>query len=177
MGHARRKLTTQFAGHPDKVNLSYNLSMSRNLTIDSSILGAALIGYQHERDEIDAKIKEIRRQIGGQTPQAPPSAGPVEAPTKRVVGAAARKRMAAAQRKRWAEFKKAKEAPAPAKKRRLSAAGRKRIIEATKKRWAEVRAKKAAAEKAARKPAVTKRAAKRSAAKRAPAAVQVQSTS
>ena len=175
MGHARRKLTTQFAGHPDKVNLSYNLSMSRNLTIDSSILGAALIGYQHERDEIDAKIAEIRLQIGGQAPQA--SAPEGEAPTKRVVGAAARKRIAAAQRKRWAEFKKAKEAPAPAKKRRLSAAGRKRIIEATKKRWAEVRAKKAAAEKAARKPAVTKRAAKRSAAKRAPAAVQVQSTS
>jgi hypothetical protein len=119
--------------------------MPPSLTIDSSILEAALIGYQHERDQIDAKIAEIRRQIGGQIPQA--SAPEGEAPTKRVVGAAARKRMAAAQRKRWAEFKKAKEAPAPVKKRRLSAAGRKRIIAATKKRWAEVRAKKAAAEK------------------------------
>jgi hypothetical protein len=142
--------------------------MPPSLTIDSSILEAALIGYQHERDQIDAKIAEIRRQIGGQTPQA--SAPEGESPRKRVVGAAGRKRMAAAQRKRWAEFKKAKEAPAPAKKRRLSAAGRKRIIEATKKRWAEVRARKAAAEKAARKPAVTKRAAKRSAAKGAASA-------
>ena len=114
--------------------------------IDSSILGAALIGYQHERDQIDAKIAEIR-QIGGQTPQA--SAPEGEAPTKRVVGAAARKRMAAAQRRRWAEFRKAKAAPAPAKARRLSAAGRKQIIEATKRRWAEVRARKAVAEKAA----------------------------
>jgi hypothetical protein len=139
--------------------------MARNLKIDSSILGAALIGYQHERDEIDAKMAEIRRQIGGQAPGG--SAPEGEAPTKRVVGAAARKRMAAAQRKRWAELKKAKEAPAPAKKRRLSAAGRERIIEATKKRWAEVRAKKAA-----RKPAVKKRTARRSAARGgAPAAV------
>jgi len=146
--------------------------MVRNLKIDSSILGAALIGYQNRRAEIDAKIAEIRRQIGGQTPQRSASAGPVGPPRKRVMSAAARKRIAAAQRKRWAEFKKAKEAPAPVKKRRLSAAGRKRIIEATKKRWAEVRAKKAATEKTARKPAVTKRAAKRSAAKRAPAAAQ-----
>ena len=152
--------------------------MSSSLTIDSSILEAALIGYQHQRDEIDTKMAEIRRQISGQAPQASASAGPVEAPRKRVLNAAARKRMGAAQRKRWAEFKKAKEAPAPVKKRRLSAAGRKRIIEAAKKRWAEVRAKKAAAKKTARRPAVTKRSAKRSAAKRAPAAVeQAQSTS
>jgi hypothetical protein len=152
--------------------------MSSSLTIDSSILEAALIGYQHQRDEIDVKMAEIRRQIGGQTPQASGSAGTVEAPRKRVLSAAARKRMGAAQRKRWAEFKKAKEAPAPVKQRRLSAAGRKRIIEATKKRWAEVRAKKAAAKKTAKRPALTKRAAKRSAAKRAPAAVeQAQSAS
>ena len=146
--------------------------MARNLKIDSSILGAALIGYQNRRAEIDAKIAEIRRQIDGQAPQASGSAGPVAGPRKRVMSAAARKRIAAAQRKRWAEFKKAKEAPAPVKKRRLSAAGRKRIIEATKKRWAEVKAQKAATEKKARKPAVTKRAAKRSAAKRAPGAAQ-----
>jgi hypothetical protein len=153
--------------------------MVRNLKIDSSILGAALIGYQHRRDEIDVKIEEIRRQIGGQPPQGSASAAPAEPLTKRVRSAAVRKRMAVAQRKRWAEFKKAKEAPAPVKKRRLSAAGRKRIIEATKKRWAELRTKEAAAEKAARKPAVTKRAAKRSATRRAPAAAveQVQSTS
>ena len=152
--------------------------MARNLNIDSSILEAALIGYQHQRDEIDVKMAEIRRQIGGQAPQASTSAGPVEAPRRRVLSAAARKRISAAQRKRWAEFKKAKEAPAPVKKRRLSAAGRKRIIEATKKRWAEVRAKKAAAKKTARRAAVTKRSAKRFAAKGAPAAVeQAQSTS
>jgi hypothetical protein len=150
--------------------------MPHILTIDSSILEAALVGYQQQRDEIDARMAEVRRQLGGQPPQA--SAAEGEAPTKRVVGAAGRKRMAAAQRKRWAEFKKAKESPTPVKKRRLSAAGRKRIIEATKKRWAEVRAKKAAAKKTARRPAVTKRSAKRFAAKGAPAAVeQAQSTS
>jgi hypothetical protein len=145
--------------------------MARHLKIDSSILRAALIGYQHERDAIDAKIAEIRLQLEGQTPQASASAGPVEAPRKRVLSAAARRRMAVAQRKRWAEFKKAQEAPAPVKKRRLSAAGRKRIIEATKKRWAEIRAKQAAAKETARKPAVMKRAGKRSAAEgAAPAA-------
>ena len=79
--------------------------MARNFKIDSSILGAASIGYQHERDEIDAKMAEIRRQLGGQTPGGSASAGPIEAPTKRAVGAAARKRMAAAQRKRWADVR------------------------------------------------------------------------
>ena len=132
--------------------------MPRDLKIDSSILEAALIGYQHQRDAIDARIAEIRRQIDGEPPQA--SASEADAPTKRVVGAAGRKRMAAAQRKRWAEFKKAEEAPAPAKRRRLSAAGRERIIDATKKRWAEIRARQAAGEKAARKPTATRRAAK-----------------
>jgi hypothetical protein len=77
--------------------------MPRNLKIDSSILEAALIGYQHQRDAIDARIAEIRRQIDGEPPQA--SASEADAPTKRVVGAAGRKRMAAAQRKRWAEIR------------------------------------------------------------------------
>ncbi len=101
------------------------------------MLEAALVGYQHQRDEIDAKMAEIRGQIGG---TASAAAGK---PPKRVLSASARKRIAAAQRKRWRAFKKAGQAKVEAPKRRLSAEGRRRIAEATKKRWAEFRAKKA----------------------------------
>ena len=119
---------------------------------DLSILQAALIGYQHQRDQIDAKMAEIRRELSGKTggvkPTTPTAPGAPSTPLKRVVSPAARRRMAAGQRKRWAAVNAAKPAepakqPAP-KKRKMSAAERKRIIEATKKRWAEFRAKKAA---------------------------------
>ena len=66
---------------------------------DYSLLEAALIGYQHQRELLAAKIAEIQRQLGDA--HASPSA---ESPKKRVMNAAARKRIAQAQRKRWAEF-------------------------------------------------------------------------
>src|ERR1017187_669387 len=37
------------------------------MSADLSILQAALIGYQHQRDQIDAKVAEIRRELGGKT--------------------------------------------------------------------------------------------------------------
>lgn len=77
--------------------------------IDPDTLRAALIGYQAERESIEGKIAEIRRQLGRSAP-----AGSVATPRgprkKRTLSAAARKRIAAAQRKRWRAFKKAKAA-------------------------------------------------------------------
>ena len=121
---------------------------------DYSLLEAALIGYQHQRELLAVKIAEIQRQLGNA-----PATASTETPKKRVMNAAARKRIALAQRKRWAEYHKTQGSPAK-KKRVMSAEGRERIAEATRKRWAEFRAAKAAAGKPGRKAArrATKRA-------------------
>src|SRR5512140_1569367 len=135
------------------------------VTVDRPLLEAALVGYERQRDDIEAKIAELRKHI---------SSGAVEAETpapgrKRVMNAAARARIAEAQKKRWAEYKKTQGTsakPAKAKKRVLSAAAVKHISEATKKRWAAYRAAKAGAQKAA-KPG--RKAAGKPGPKRAPA--------
>src|SRR5271157_436824 len=112
------------------------------MKIDQALLEAALVGYLHQRDQVDAKIAEIRSQLGG----APkPTAAPGQ--KSREMSTAARARIAAAQRKRWAAYHQGKK-QAPAKKRQLSPAARKRIADATRKRWAAYRAQKAAAQKA-----------------------------
>jgi len=108
---------------------------------DTEVLEAALIGFQHLRDQVEEKIAALRSQIG-----APPAARQTlshkaaagAAPKKRTMSAAARKRIALAQKKRWAAYKAEHGAPVKAK-RVLSAAGRARIIAATKKRWAAFR--------------------------------------
>ena len=117
--------------------------MPSGMEIDGSLLAAALVGYQHQRDEIDAKMAEIRRQIGGRGAAITTSTPEVSPQTrvKRTMSAAARKRIGAAQRKRWAAVKQSTQSTG--KKRKMSAAGRERIAEATRKRWAEFRAKKA----------------------------------
>jgi hypothetical protein len=110
---------------------------------DNEILEAALIGYQHMRDEVERKIAELRGRIGAQpaSRQMPSGAIPGKPAPKRILSAAARRRIAMAQKRRWAAYKKehgTKAAPKRAK-RVLSAAGRARIVAATKKRWAEFR--------------------------------------
>jgi hypothetical protein len=83
---------------------------------NTSILEYALKHLEAEREEIQAKIDHIRRQLGGwvssvASPAAPAAAAPAAAssgPRKRVLSASARKRIAAAQKKRWAEHRKAK---------------------------------------------------------------------
>ena len=69
---------------------------------DSSLLQAALLGYQSRHAEILKAMADIERQLGGRA-SAPPSdqSGPRK---RRQLSAAARKRIAAAQRKRWAEY-------------------------------------------------------------------------
>jgi len=71
------------------------------------MLEMALIGYQHEKEKIDAKIEELQARLKGKpaasvgkTPAAKPAGG------KRTLSPAARKRIAAAQKKRWAAHRK-----------------------------------------------------------------------
>jgi hypothetical protein len=122
------------------------------------LLEAALVGYQSQREQIDAKVAEIQRELG-----TAPARGSAAGSGKRVISAAGRRRMAEAQRKRWAAAK-GEPASAPAKKRKMSAAGKKRIADATRKRWAAYRAQKAAAMKKGGKAAAKRPAAKKTAA-------------
>lgn len=72
---------------------------------DSGLLQAALVGYQVEKEKIDAKIRELQAQLKGK--KAPVAAGkPAKTGVRREMSDAARARIAAAQRKRWAEFHK-----------------------------------------------------------------------
>jgi len=71
---------------------------------NAAILEYALRHLERERDEIQAKIDHVRRQLG--QPAAPVM--PSEPRRKRVLSEAARKRIAAAQKRRWAEHRRAK---------------------------------------------------------------------
>lgn len=81
---------------------------------DSTLLKMALIGFEAERQKIQDKIAEIRRQLKGEV--RPRRAGATVAdnlPMKRWQGkmsAEGRKRIAAAQKKRWAEYRKKQQA-------------------------------------------------------------------
>jgi hypothetical protein len=84
--------------------------------LDHSLLTAALAGYQQQLAEIDAKIADIRRRLGGRN-QSPlvrrDGGGGGDIPTpfgrkRRKVSSAARRRIAAAQKKRWAAYRKSK---------------------------------------------------------------------
>jgi hypothetical protein len=82
---------------------------------NADILEYALMHLEKERDEIQARIDAVRRQLGSRTSAPAPSASvPASAPSaprrKRVLSEAARKRIAAAQKKRWAEHRKAQKA-------------------------------------------------------------------
>ena len=81
-------------------------------SLDKATLEAALIGYQHQAEEIQAKIADIRRMLGGNPPAAPaPKAKKAATPAaprkqKHKMSAEGRARIAAAQRARWAKVKK-----------------------------------------------------------------------
>jgi hypothetical protein len=75
--------------------------------MDPALLEAALEGLQHRLDDVNEKIEEVRRSLGGmQRRAAPAAAGTSTAPRKRrrTMSAAARKKIAEAQRRRWAAF-------------------------------------------------------------------------
>lgn len=73
---------------------------------DSGILQAALLGYQQQLEEINAKIAELRRRLGGRSAPAPSGAAPRAPQKKHRISAEGRARIAAAQRRRWAAAKK-----------------------------------------------------------------------
>ena len=82
---------------------------------DTSLLTAALAGYQHQLAEIDSKIAQIKEALSGRRALATPDGGGGDIPSpfakrRRRMGAAARKRIADAQRKRWAAYRKGKRA-------------------------------------------------------------------
>jgi hypothetical protein len=109
-------------------------------THDRETLEAALIGYEHQKNQIQEKLEQLRAHLGGRVAprhDAQPTG-------KRVVSAAARKRMAEGQRKRWAakavDSKPAEvEVKTSAVKKRpvMSEEGRKRIAAAQRARWAK----------------------------------------
>ena len=79
-------------------------------TNDHALLEAALIGYQHQADQIAVKIAEIRHELSGKpSPAAEAPTAAAASSKKRTMSSAARKRIAAAQKKRWAEYHRLKE--------------------------------------------------------------------
>ena len=84
-----------------------------SLQLDHGTLQAALLGYQHQLQNIESKMAELRRQLGGTPRKAASSAAkPAAGPRKHRMSAEGRARIAAAQRARWAKVKKAKKAVA-----------------------------------------------------------------
>ena len=77
-------------------------------SLDKATLEAALIGYQHQVEEIQAKIAAIRKMLTGAAPALAPKAKKAAAPQKQKhkMSAEGRARIAAAQRARWAKAKK-----------------------------------------------------------------------
>ncbi len=81
------------------------MGRSRNSVEDLTTLQMALVGYQIEKDKVEAKIRELQSKlkgrrvaIGGAESKAPQA--------RRELSAAARARIAAAQKRRWAEHRK-----------------------------------------------------------------------
>ena len=74
---------------------------------DESTLQMALIGYQIERDKIEARIRELQAQLKGKRVATVGAKSGGKAPrVRRELSAAARSRIAAAQKKRWAEHRR-----------------------------------------------------------------------
>ena len=71
--------------------------------LDVSILQAALLGLESEKEKIDAAMSAIRKQLGMHVSKTA-SAVTDGAKPKHRMSAAGRKHIAAAQRKRWAVF-------------------------------------------------------------------------
>jgi len=74
---------------------------------DTSLLTAALAGYEQQAAEIRARIVEIQKLLGSRKAQTSSPDGPMTTLTpRRRMSAAARKRIAEAQRKRWAAYRR-----------------------------------------------------------------------
>jgi hypothetical protein len=81
-------------------------------TEDLTILRMALVGYEAEKQKIDARIAEIQAQLEGKAVPSPSAVAEKKPGAKRILSPAARKRIARAQKKRWAEHRKRMKAAA-----------------------------------------------------------------
>jgi hypothetical protein len=121
--------------------------------LTAELLTAAVLGFEEQKRQIDAKIAELRALLAG-GPGEPTAATP-EAPTRKrkKFSAASRRKMALPQKARWAKIRGESEPPAPARaeapkpRRKLSAAAKAKLVANLKK----ARAVKAAKAKAAAK--------------------------
>jgi hypothetical protein len=73
---------------------------------DPGILQAALLGYQQQLEEINAKIADLRRRLGNRSSGPSAAAAPRAPQKKHRISPEGRARIAAAQRRRWAAAKK-----------------------------------------------------------------------
>jgi len=90
--------------------------MARGRNVENlDTLRMALIGYEHEKEKIETKIRELRAELKGKGIASPSQSAPKAPGTRRNLSAAARARIAAAQRKRWAEHRKRAASAAKAK--------------------------------------------------------------
>jgi hypothetical protein len=96
-------LINERAAKASKQNEPVIIAMMPKKVVDRDVLEAALIGFQHQREQIDAKIAEVRAHLSGAAKKEPSAAGGTK---KRVLSSAARKRIAVAQKKRWANARK-----------------------------------------------------------------------
>ena len=82
-----------------------------SISLDTATLEAALIGYQQQIQQIEAKMAELKRQLG-KGPAAAPAPKRAAKPRKQKhrMSAEGRARIAEAQRARWAKAKKAQKA-------------------------------------------------------------------
>jgi hypothetical protein len=126
--------------------------------MNRAILEAAILGFEQQRERIDATIAELKAQLGGEKALTG-SANAPESKPRRKMSAKAKKAIRDAQKKRWADFHAAQEAgkpkaavKAPAKKATVKAAPKaapkKKMSAATKAKLAANLAKARAAKKA-----------------------------
>jgi hypothetical protein len=108
------------------------------LKLTADILTAAVIGFEVQKAEIDAKMSDIRRLLGDGTGVTAPDEPPK--PRKKR-SAAVRRRMKIAQQLRWTKTKQSSPPPADTAKpkRKVSRAARKKMAAAQKKRWAAIK--------------------------------------
>jgi hypothetical protein len=133
--------------------------MPKTTTIEhTSVLEMALVGYEIQRNRIEAVIAEIQAELGQGGPSrsiSPATASASPKPTrKKRFSVAARTRMALAQKKRW-QLLKAKKAPAKKTQPTAPVKRKKAVVKASRKKTAAK--PKVAVKKAVPKPKAVKR--------------------
>ena len=80
-----------------------------SISLDKATMEAALVGYQQQLQQIEAKMADLRRLLGDKPAAAPAVKRAPKAATgkqRHRMSAEGRARIAAAQKARWAKVKK-----------------------------------------------------------------------